>query len=335
MAFVYKCDNCNFQSINAYNYSLHLQTLKHAKKMRKVDDNPFKCFVCSRYETKDKSHFVRHVKTCRKRKAPVETPVKPEPMFTLSQVEELIQKMNTAPAKTEPVFTLSQVEELVQKIGTPPASTIEPILARLQPLDTIVEEIKKSIGQLNTTVINNINLNDNRTMNVGIFLNEHCKDAMNIMDFIKQIPLRVDHLDKFASQGYANAMSDIMITELNNMPLTQRPLHCTDVRRHTLHIKHEDAWHQETQDTPILLRAITTLRRLCQGLTTERFPPFAEIEPNTPNDLLYYRVMQQVTGGKETNRLGQSYVMRNRKIITNVCKAVKLNKTDLKPLVSA
>lgn len=192
-------------------------------------------------------------------------------------------------------------------------------------LEQLITEFKASV--VNNT-INHVHNGDNN-MTLNVFLNEKCKDAMNIMDFIRSIPMKQEMLDMFVKEGYVNAMSTIMVNELSKLPLTQRPLHCTDVRRQTLHVKHEDKWQQETKDTPVLLTAIRSLRQRCSSLIPERYPPRQNhFEPFSSQEAIYLKTHQEIGGGRgaATNAV---FHKRNLKIVTNVCKDFKLTKKDM------
>ena len=97
------------------------------------------------------------------------------------------------------------------------------------------------------TISNNTN-SLNKTFNLQFFLNETCKDAMNIMDFVDSIKLQLTDLEKVGEIGYVEGISNIITTNLNALDVTQRPIHCTDKKRETLYIKDEDKWEKENEE---------------------------------------------------------------------------------------
>ena len=331
MTEMYHCKCCDYNTDHAYNYDKHLRTLKHAKNIPRKQTTPFGCTICESYTTINKSNYTRHVKACIKREK--QDKLEQDIKLAACPVQDAASSTSVSTEVLERIVDVQS--KLVDRLNT-----IEQNLALCHTeqkidIDSIVSVIKETVSQLKPTVIHNVNNGtiDNR-MNINVFLNEHCKDAMNIMDFVKSIQLRHSDLDKFASLGYVNAMSNIMVNELNNLPLTQRPLHCTDVRRSTLHIKHDDAWHKEEKDSAILLRAIKTLRRLCNNMAYERFPRPSQIVENSVQDYLYTKIISEVTGGRGANN-NDVYEKRNQKIVTSVCKSVKLNKTDMLSIKNA
>jgi hypothetical protein len=110
----------------------------------------------------------------------------------------------------------------------------------MQQNQTIIELSKH--GQMNH---NNIHSNNhNKTFNLQFFLNETCKDAMNMKDFIQSLQLNLTDLEKVGELGYAEGISRMFIKGLNSLEVTKRPIHCSDVKREIMHIKDEDKWEK-------------------------------------------------------------------------------------------
>jgi ferritin len=113
-----------------------------------------------------------------------------------------------------------------------------------------------------TTVINNNTNNNNmtncynQTFNLQFFLNEQCKDAMNMKDFVNSIQLNTDDLESVGKLGYVEGMSNILITNLNKTELHKRPVHCSDIKRETLYVKDEDKWEQDGPDHAKMTNAV-------------------------------------------------------------------------------
>jgi hypothetical protein len=114
-----------------------------------------------------------------------------------------------------------------------------------QLIEQNVELTKNGIN--NTTNSHNTN-SLNKTFNLQFFLNETCKDAMNIMDFVDSIKLQLTDLEKVGEIGYVEGISNIITTNLKALDVTQRPIHCTDKKRETLYIKDEDKWEKENEE---------------------------------------------------------------------------------------
>ncbi len=106
---------------------------------------------------------------------------------------------------------------------------------------------------------NTINNNNNKTFNLQVFLNETCKDAMNIKDFIQSLELTLSDLEKVGELGYAEGITRMFIKGLNSLDITKRPIHCSDVKREIMHIKHEDKWEKDNANQDKLKNIIKQL----------------------------------------------------------------------------
>ena len=108
----------------------------------------------------------------------------------------------------------------------------------------ILEIVKKDT--YNTT--NNTNNSHNKTFNLQLFLNETCKDAMNIMDFVDSIKIQLSDLENVGKLGYVEGISNIIIKNLNDLDLEKRPVHCTDSKREVLYVKDDNQWYNDSKD---------------------------------------------------------------------------------------
>ena len=119
----------------------------------------------------------------------------------------------------------------------------------------MMKVIENGVGN-NSHNTNSNNYSNNKTFNLQVFLNETCKDAMNITDFVDSIKLQLSDLEKFAEVGYVEGISNIITTNLKAMDVTQRPVHCTDKKRETMYIKDENQWSKEDERKSKLRKAI-------------------------------------------------------------------------------
>ena len=103
------------------------------------------------------------------------------------------------------------------------------------------------IGELIPKIGNTTNntQNNNQKFNINVFLNEDCKNAINISDFIKSIKITFEQLDFTNKNGLADGLSKSIIENMNKLSIYQRPMHCTDIKRETLYIKDEDSWSKD------------------------------------------------------------------------------------------
>ena len=104
--------------------------------------------------------------------------------------------------------------------------------------------------------VNSHNNSYNKTFNLQIFLNETCKDAMNLMDFVDSLKIQLSDLENVGKMGFIDGISNIIIKNLKALEITQRPVHCSDSKREILYIKDEDKWEKENEEKNKLKKAI-------------------------------------------------------------------------------
>ena len=118
---------------------------------------------------------------------------------------------------------------------------------------SMVMEIVKNVTHNNN---NNHTNSHNKTFNLQFFLNETCKNAMNITDFVDSIKLQLSDLEKVGELGYVNGISNIIVSNLKELDVTERPLHCTDPKRETLYIKDEGKWEKDNEERNTIKKVI-------------------------------------------------------------------------------
>ncbi len=175
----------------------------------------------------------------------------------------------------------------------------------------------------NTNNTNNSNNTTNNAFNLNFFLNETCKDAMNITDFVSSIKLNLEDLETTGRQGYIEGISKIIIKNLNNLEQCFRPLHCSDYKREVIYIKDNDKWEKETNDKPILTKAIKTIAneniKQIQNWK-EKYPDCADAGSKKNN--LYLKIVSNSMNGL-TKEEGEKNI---NKIISNVAKETVIQK---------
>lgn len=109
---------------------------------------------------------------------------------------------------------------------------------------------------------NNTNINShNKFFNIQVFLNEDCKDAMNMTEFIESIQLSIEDVKKIGLEGQTQALSNILFNKLNEMDIFKRPVHCSDAKREIIYVKDEDKWEKEKKDKPKLKKALDKIAK--------------------------------------------------------------------------
>ena len=130
-------------------------------------------------------------------------------------------------------------------------------------------EQQKSMMELIKNGTNNTNIsnNNNKTFNLQVYLNETCKNAINLTDFVESIKVQIKDLEKVGEKGYAEKISEIFINNLQQLNTHLTPIHCSDFKRETLYIKDSDQWTKDDEDKTTLTKAmlIKTLNKLANG----------------------------------------------------------------------
>ena len=191
-----------------------------------------------------------------------------------------------------------------------------------QELTNKIVDICKNTTNTN---INNSNVNShNKTFNLHVFLNETCKDAMNIMDFVDSIKLQLSDLEKVGEIGYVDGISNIIVKHLNALEVEKRPVHCTDKKREVLYVKDEDKWEKEDDKKKKLRKAINKVACKNQRM----IPKFKEAHPDCMKAASkfsdqYNKMIIESMGGSGDNDLE-----KEDKIIKKIIKEVVIDKEN-------
>jgi hypothetical protein len=188
------------------------------------------------------------------------------------------------------------------------------------------DENKELLGIIKNGTNNVINSNNtnsnNKTFNLQFFLNETCKNAMNITEFVDSIKLQLSDLENVGKVGYVEGISNIITTNLKALDVTQRPIHCTDKKREVLYIKDEDKWEKEDDEKKKLRKAIKRVASKNQRL----LPQFKEAHPDclkssSPFSDQYNKIIVESCGGS-----GDNDIEKENKIIKNITNISTLEK---------
>jgi hypothetical protein len=174
----------------------------------------------------------------------------------------------------------------------------------------------------NSNVITNMNNNNNnKTFNLQIFLNETCKDAMNLTDFINSIDLQLSDLESVGKLGFVNGISNILIKNLNAMDVTKRPVHCSDTKREVMYVKEDGIWEKDEENNAKLRKAIKKLA----FNNSKLLPVYRKKYPDSENPFstksdIYNKLVIEAYGGKNED------IINENKIIKNIIKETGIDK---------
>jgi len=195
-------------------------------------------------------------------------------------------------------------------------------------MELVKKEYMSNSNNINNTTNNTTNnVNSNNSFNLNLFLNDTCKGAMNMSEFVNTIAIQMSDLENFAHMDYANGVSKILLKNLNNLETNQRPIHCTDLKRETVYIKENDCWIKETDEKQNLKKAIKqiafkNIRHINEWVKEN---PGCQ-DPRTKQNVKYNKiVMNSMSGGTIEEQEDNI-----EKIVKNVTKAVTIDKYSLK-----
>jgi len=224
----FNCDFCNYTTSRKHNLILHLQSERHKNNANNNDDNANLVKISKKYECQncykifnDRAGLWRHKKKCNQEES------KHEPTKKLTELD-----------KDDLIITLlKQNAELIKG-----------------QQDMVIKLTENGI----TNNSHNTHTNShNKAFNLNFFLNETCKNAMNITDFVDSIKLQLNDLMEVGELGYVEGISKIIVKNLNNLDETERPVHCTDKKRETMYVKDQGEWNKEDDNKTNLRKAIT------------------------------------------------------------------------------
>ena len=186
----------------------------------------------------------------------------------------------------------------------------------------LMDMLKNNVSSQANHNTNSLNNNNNKTFNLQFFLNETCKDAMNIMDFVESIKLQLSDLEKVGEIGYTQGISNIITTNLKALDVTQRPVHCTDKKRETMYIKDEDKWEKEDDNKSNLRKAIKSVANKNIKLLyqfREKYPDYNNSSSRISDK--YDKIVLEAMGGA-----GNDDLEKEDKIIHNISKCTTIDK---------
>ena len=332
------CEICKIQYSSNEKYDMHMKTVNHEELMEiKLSQNSLKKFNCKicYYYTSSKKDFDKHIMTPKHQKRQNGKDLEMLEMKNISKYNcECSKNFSTYSGlwKHKQKCTNKTIEKEDEKEIKVLTSLVLEVIKQNKELinqnnesqkqnqeltNTIVEMSKN--GLCNTTITNNSN---NKTFNLQFFLNETCKDAMNIMDFVDSINLQLCDLESVGKLGYVEGISNIIVQNLNAMDIHKRPVHCADKKREVLYIKDENKWEKENDDKKKLRQAIRRVAAKNQHL----IPKFKEAHPDCGKyhskfSDQYNKIIVESMGGSGDNDLE-----KEDKIIKNISKNVVINK---------
>jgi hypothetical protein len=294
-AFKFYCKCCDYGTCKKSSYSDHLLSAKHTKNLNgnvlETNGNQILPKICSSNYSCEK---------CKK----------------VFKNRSGLWKHNSK----GPCNNLSEITDKNNDITPEIIKLISELVKGQNGLQESILEIAKN-GTTNNSHNNTTTNSHNKAFNLQFFLNETCKDAMNITDFVESIQYQLSDLEKMGEIGYVEGISNIIVKNLNALDVTQRPLHCTDKKRETIYIKDADKWEKDEENKKIryaIKKVALKNARLIQKFK-EKHPDYNEYHSKYSTQ--YHKLIIESFGGSGDNDLE-----KEDKIIRNITKNIVVDK---------
>ena len=311
----YYCEKCDFLTCNKKDYTRHLKTKKHnrpKKTPKKAPSVDFVCVVCKK-KYKHQSSWSRHQTKC---------------LETYTKSVELEQEMlkNIAFSAISKKPQNENIEEMNEKIKELENEKTENKLSENELMMKMLEQQNKTIGllqqsiQTNQEMSKNVGNNNNNTISINLFLNENCKNAMNLTDFIQNMNVSLEDLEFSKDNGFVKGVTNIFTKQLQDLDPTQRPIHCSDKKRLQFYVKEDDVWQKDLNNEKID-RTITNIKiKQAQSLTEwEKDNPNFQNDPVLLDKWQYMMANLSAVEGKEK---ASKNIARNIADVLNIKEAM-------------
>ena len=297
----YYCEKCDFTCSKKYNWERHISTSKHTEEIfghnfgAKGATSEIYEHVCQYCNQKYKTNsgLWKHTKKC------IQTN-KTKMIIDVIKDDKNVQD-----------FLMEQNKQLIEQLSQQNKQLIE------QNNKLIELSQGNTIGTMNNT----INTNSNNKFNINVFLNETCKDAINLTDFVNQITLSLEDLEETSKVGYVEGISNVIIRNLKDIGCKERPIHCNDYKRDVLYIKDDNQWVKDNKEK------LTNAIKIVANKNIKQIPNWQKANPeyNNPkskqNDK-YMKMLCEVMSGSSKEEQQKNY----NKIIKNISKEVMIDK---------
>jgi hypothetical protein len=300
----FSCEKCQYKSRVKHDYEKHLLTIKHNMVNPKTPTK-FPCEKCQ-YITDNIKDYNKHLSTQKH----------------INKQKNVIHlkdtKIDVHPIKSEIDLSTNAILEIVKQNQEFKQLIIE---QNQEFKQLIIEQNQKMVELVSKpTTINNIKTNNNshnKKFNLNFFLNEQCKDAMNITDFVSSINLQLSDLENTGKNGFVEGVSQMIIKNLKKLDLYKRPIHCSDAKRETMYVKDQNIWEKEKDEK---VKIHKTIRQIAHKNTLQ-IPKWINEHPkcedyySKDNDQ-YLHIVSESMGGIDDEETNKYY----NKIIKNVSK---------------
>jgi hypothetical protein len=245
---MFECEICDFSCRKESEWGRHKMTGKHINRINRIEKTPktpktSKMYICEcGKEYKYSRGLWEHKKKC-----------------SVEQPSEISNNNN---------ISITDIDkEILVKMLLKNQDIMEGVILKNSDVMDKMMEIMPNMGMNNYHNTNSHNTTNNQ-FNIQMFLNDHCKNAMNLTDFIQSLPITAETYDNTIENGLTKTITTMITNGLSQLDILERPIHCTDATRKTLYVKDEDIWEKDTELIKMLL-GIKTLARKQRNMIHE------------------------------------------------------------------
>ena len=314
----FECKPCNYICSNKHDFTKHCLTNKHNAILSGDNAIPklFTCHCGSTY--KHRPSYYRHKKNC------IQTDAEPVNLDTADKPTLMVGAV--------PHFDTALVIELLKQNQEFKALMLEQSKQLAEQQNQMAEQQMQLLEAVKDGKIGNTNMNchnttnSNNKFNLNVFLNETCKDAISMDDFINSIEVTRDEFIHTGQVGFVEGISTVMAHRFRDMEMHTRPLHCTDLKRETIYIKNADKWEKDDADKTKMRKAVRgvakkNMKELWRWYNDNK-PDVEQIGTDVCEDYFQYHKAALGGYGKEED------LKFEEKIIKNVLKEVQVDKSS-------
>ena len=343
---IYSCNICDYNTSRYFNLQIHLLTAKHKNKLKTIsyttDNNEnykysnykYYCEKCE-YKTCRKSNIKSHYLSAKHLNNLKTTLLSKNKQENIKKYEcsNCNKNFNDRAGLWRHKKKCIEKEEIekTEKIAEAESENLNiatifmEIVKQNQEFQKLILEQNKQIIELsskNNTNITNTNCH-NKTFNLQVFLNEKCKDALNITDFVNSLNLSLTDLENVGENGFVDGISKIFVKGLKSLDIYKRPIHCSDLKRETMHVKEESGWEKDNENKDRLKKVVKMIahKNMLKITDWKQKHPQYNNSDSKKNDQ-YLKILISSSGAYNKADEDTDY----NKIIRNVAKEVTIDK---------
>ena len=296
----FHCEKCDYTTCKKSDFTKHIQTDKHSRHTLETqlsqNNKLHICQLCNK-QYNDRTGLWKHKKICNEKKE-----------IYNSNLKELVLEVT-------PQNNNNNKDELIQYL-----------INENKEFKNLILEIVKKDTTINNNNNNNTNMinSNNKTFNLQFFLNETCKDAMNMSDFINSLTLQLSDLESVGKLGFVDGISNIIIKNLEALDIEKRPVHCCDSKRETMYIKDHDKWEKEDNELKRMKELVRYVRDKNISMVNIWRDLYPEcVKSNSKKTTQFNEIYMESFGGEKGTKKE-----KEEKIISRIAKAVVIDKSE-------